>query len=333
MTVSSCTIVEEIEDGSFLCTCEEFNPIFAFLTLFFIYWPSINVIGTLLGPKTSGGIIGTWGIVLVVILTIGGFSSGILDLERGDGDKNETMAINETIFGNETLSESLMDEKRSMIYTAYMCLFIIMFTGLLLFARIPNQNIKISILSCGSWTLQFITIPMLLPICPIIFIIIKLLGVLKPKNKLLKAESTLGSRGEGIFEAAPQFTLQCYIVFLSMSSSWIQVISIITSSLSLSLPNIEQYVTARKEEFGPRSILKIIGVLGPAVLFKLLAVSLLVLFFREPADVFLLPLLIYFVPFAVCMAITNRSYNRSTYYYRSTTICKDLGSAVKSKNH
>ena len=330
MTGRTCTIVEEIEDDSYLYACEVFNPIFAFLTLFFIYWPSINVIGTLLGPKTSGDIIFTWGIVSIVMLTIGGFSSGILKFpDRKDGDKNETLTINGTVDGNGTLSESLMDEKWSnaeiMIATAYTCLFVILVTGMLL-ARIPgNKNIGISILSCGSWTLQFITIPMLLPICPIIFIIIKLLGVLKPKNKLLKAESTLGSRGEGIFEAAPQFTLQCYIVFLSMSSSWIQVISIITSSLSLSLPNIEQYVTARKEEFGPRSILKIIGVLGPAVLFKLLAVSLLVLFFREPADVFLLPLLIYFVPFAVCMAITNRSYNRSTYYYRSTTICKDFG--------
>ena len=75
------------------------------------------------------------------------------------------------------------------------------------------------------------------------------MALVKPNNQLLKAQSTLGSRGESILEAAPQFGLQCYIVFLSLTPlGWIKWISIITSALSLSLTNIEQYVTARLEE-------------------------------------------------------------------------------------
>ena len=87
--------------------------------------------------------------------------------------------------------------------------------------------------------------PLLLPFAPLIFIIIKFIGVVKPKNQILKAQSTLGSRGESLLEAAPQFAMQCYIVFSSMTTpGWIKC----TSALALSLRNIGDYVSSRLEE-------------------------------------------------------------------------------------
>ena len=75
------------------------------------------------------------------------------------------------------------------------------------------------------------------------------MGVVKPKNQFLKAQSTLGSRGESMFEAAPQFCLQCYIVLLNWKPlGWKKWASLVTSALTLSLTNIEHYVTSRLEE-------------------------------------------------------------------------------------
>ena len=90
---------------------------------------------------------------------------------------------------------------------------------------------------------------MLLPISPAIFLVLKGLTVFKPKCELLKIQSTMGSRGEAILEAAPQLALQCYIALNTLDPDWTHYFSIITSALTLSIPNIELYVTARSEEF------------------------------------------------------------------------------------
>ena len=44
-----CTFVEENGD-LYNFSCEEYNPMFASLTLTFIYMPSLNVLATLYGP-------------------------------------------------------------------------------------------------------------------------------------------------------------------------------------------------------------------------------------------------------------------------------------------
>ena len=129
-----------------------------------------------------------------------------------------------------------------------------------------------------SFFLQFLLFPLLLPSVPIIFLVTKLLSVFKPKNKFIQSQATIGSRGEAILEASPQFVLQCYVVFITLTPTWVQLLSIATSALTLSLPNIEHHVTARSEEFCPKSILKNIAVFLPASLFKILSVSILCVF-------------------------------------------------------
>ena len=160
------------------------------------------------------------------------------------------------------------------------------------------------------------------------------MGLVKPNNQFLKAQSTIGSRGESILEAAPQFGLQCYVVFLSLTPlGWIKWISITTSVLTLSLTNIEHYVTAREvklmtkmprepkntdfkglndlelktiDTFGPMSILKNIAIFLPQSLFKILAVSILGVFFNFAASSIVS---FHVLVLVVCLAITKRHYN------------------------
>ena len=159
-------------------SCEEYNPMFASLTLLFIYLPSLNVLATLFGPRTAGALGMVWGCAMFIV--------GV-------------------ILGLELESEAV----------TWFPGWAMMFLGMIM-------------LSTGIKSSQ---------------------DQGKPRNKMLKSQSAVGSRGESILEAAPQFALQCYIILFELTSQrWIKWFSISTSVLSLSLQNIEHYVTARIEE-------------------------------------------------------------------------------------
>ena len=147
----------------------------------------------------------------------------------------------------------------------------------------------------------------LLIISPAIFIIIKLLAIFKSGNTLLQIQATYGSRGEGILEAAPQLSLQLYIVLLSLKPTQNQVLSILTSAATISLPNIENFVSSRGGEFGFKPITKNIWVFLPASLFKILSVSLLAVFLR--GWVILLIVAIIILVFVFLWQSGNRYYN------------------------
>ena len=122
-------------------------------------------------------------------------------------------------------------------------------------------------------------IPLMI-LSPAIFIFIKLLAIFEAENTFVQSQSTYMSRGEAILEAAPQLCLQVSAAMLTMDPSFNQIFSIITSVATLSLPNIENYVTARGKEFGFDSIIKNIAVFLPASLFKVLSFSIICVFFR-----------------------------------------------------
>ena len=65
ITGRTCTFVEEYDD-SYKFSCDERNPMFAALTLLFIYSPSLNVLATLYGPRTAGILGAVWGLVIVI---------------------------------------------------------------------------------------------------------------------------------------------------------------------------------------------------------------------------------------------------------------------------
>ena len=219
----NCTLVLETEDG-YQFSCEEYNPMFAALTLLYIYLPSLNVIATLYGPRTAGLIGVVWGVISFGVSTFLGFYFG---MSLGGG------WIAWFLF---YLGLPVICLGSSMIFTHQ--------------KKILHKSFsKIKIL----FSLHLIFLPLLIPFSPFIFLFIKWLGVCKPNNELIKLQSTVGTKGEAILEAGPQIFLQCFIVLSTLSPDWKQMLSIITSSLSLSLPNIEHFVTAKLEEKSRRN--------------------------------------------------------------------------------
>ena len=140
---------------------------------------------------------------------------------------------------------------------------------------------------------------------PGIFIFIKFLAISKPKNDFVQSESMYGSRGEAILEAAPQMILQLYVVLVSMKPSENQFFSIITSAATLSLPNIEQFISARSGTFGFQLVIKNIFVFLPASLFKVLAISIICLYFT---GWIMLVILCIVILLSVCILLVNRCY-------------------------
>ena len=108
-------------------------------------------------------------------------------------------------------------------------------------------------------------------ISPVIFIAIKFLAIFKSGNALLQSQATYGSRGEEILEAAPQLGLQLYIVLTTLTPTTSQVLSIITSAATISLPNIENFVAARGGDFGFKSIVKNIPVFFVSSLYRIVS--------------------------------------------------------------
>ena len=209
-------------DGQDVCIeYVKYDYWFAILTLLFIYLPSVNVVATLYGPSTAGK--------ASVKVSLG-------------------MAV---VGGVCALIGYFMSDPTTSIIGWY---FVILSGGMLSmgFVNHFSSDTKNGEISRVHYLILFIP---LLIISPAIFIIIKLLAIFKSGNILIQSQATYGSRGEGILEAAPQLGLQLYIVMLSLSPSTNQVLSILTSAATISLPNIENFVSSRGGEFGFKPII------------------------------------------------------------------------------
>ena len=179
-TLEHCTLLNETEEG-FTFSCMEYNPWFASLTLAFIYLPSLNVIATLYGPLKAGLLGIVWGVVM---------------------------------FGLSFTDSWHVIMERVLVFLGGGMFFL----GLIMVAQsFKSLSVLRSLFSLSDFLISGFLFPLLLTLSPLIFICLKLISLLKPNNKLLKAQSKMGSRGESILEAAPQFALQCYIVLLSLS--------------------------------------------------------------------------------------------------------------------
>ena len=260
---------------------------FAMLTLAFIFLPSLNVIGALYGPRTAGRHGFVWGFLMAAVSGI--WFVCVVFKEYGS-------IITIMVEGSDTVEKFIIwgGDQAGLIGFTMIVSFTTMSLGLvMIFSErkvhpAENEINKPTIKGLfSSFIFHFLLFPLLLPFSPVIFLIIKGLAVLKPKSELLKMQSTMGSRGEAILEAAPQFALQCYIALFTLDPNWTHYFCIITSALTLSIPHIEQYVTARSEEFGPKSILKNIVVFCPGSLFRILVLAILGVFLNMWAGVLL----------------------------------------------
>ena len=207
-------------------SCMENDQNFAAFTLAFIYFPSLNILATLYGPFKVWIMGLVWGIVILIY--------GLSFSAEDDIDSE--------------ISSNLSERGMEMFFVFLGVEMMIL--GSIIWWQSPTRLTRQQLHSICSFSsiLFLFSFPLLLPIIPLIFLIIKILSLIKPNNKFLKAQATLGSRGESILEAAPQFGLQCYIVLLSMSPTWSQWFSLITSAITLSPANIEHYVTARLKD-------------------------------------------------------------------------------------
>ena len=258
---------------------------FSILTFAFIYMPSLNVITTTCGPSRAGKLGFIFGILMGIAGGLLAAFASIIYLhptEIKSKQKNLTSIEYILLYKTGLLSEETesWEDLLTLATWALMWLFLILGSSMIVLGvslqnshnRPPQGNIPLKII-------DLILFPILVPLSPMIFIFIKLLGVLKPKSQLLKHQSTVGSRAEALLESGPQLAVQLYIVLFRMSSNWNQSFSIFTSALSISISNIEHFVTARSEEFGPMSILKNICLFLPATFFKILSVSIIFLLF------------------------------------------------------
>ena len=227
-----------------MISCKKNDPWFAILTLFFIYLTCVNVIATLYGPKKAGMVGFVAGCVMLIVGGILGYIGYSLPSPVA-----AIMGWFMIILGDGVAGLGLC-----------LCWFVFGFSR-------PS-------------VIHFCLFIPLMILSPAIFIFIKLLAIFEAENTFVQSQSTYMSRGEAILEAAPQLCLQVSAAMITMDPSRQQLFSIITSVATLSLPNIESYVTARGGEFGFDSIIKNIAVFLPASLFKVLSFSIICVFFR-----------------------------------------------------
>ena len=249
-TTVTCSSINSTSNGQEQLDCTRYNYWFSILTLLFIYLPSVNVIATLYGPKTAGVVAFVEGIAMVILGAVLSITGHFVPSPRAAiaGWFIICLGVSVIGLGWVNLWSGHDNDNTYSKYDRYHFLFFI------------------PLLICS----------------PVIFIIIKLLAIIKANNQFIQSQSTYGSRGEAILEAAPQLGLQIYIILLSMSATEKQWLSIITSAATISLPLIENYIYVRSGdgEFGLKSNIKNILVFLPACLFKILSVSIMVLFLR-----------------------------------------------------
>ena len=115
--------------------------------------------------------------------------------------------------------------------------------------------------------------PILYLLSPLIFLTIKFMYFLRPNNKFIRAQSKIASLGESIMESTAQLVLQLSIIFLTMSASPMQCFSVVTSAMSLAIPNTEHYLRAYgKESF--KNLAKYFPLIFSNSLFKVLTLSM-----------------------------------------------------------
>ena len=222
-----------------------YHPWYTIYTLLFIYLPSVNVMATLYGPDTIGKVAKRTGIILAI-------TGAVL-----------------AAAGYYVLSPT----------TSVIGWFILFFGGLTTGLGWLHQHSGFFLTGdfkpCLYHYIFFI--PMVI-FSPVIFIFIKFMAILKQENRFLRCQSYYGSRGEAILEAAPQLGVQIYIALTRMKPSLNQKLAILTSAATVSVPIIENYVSARGMRFGFKAIIQNCWVFLPTSLFKVLSVSIICVF-------------------------------------------------------
>ena len=224
-------------------------------TLLFVYAPSVNIVGAIYGPRLGGFLAyGTWGLASATLICIGTavFTFIEHDLAHFIGIFLASLGMINFFTGIiQNNNRSFNPEKR------------------------PNSLRKL------KWdiTVRFFLYPVLYLMSPALFLFIKLQTILRPSSKLVKYQNMVCSRGECMYESTPQLCFQLYILLSSLQPSWTASLSMITSALSLSVPNIEKFLHSRGK-VDIWNILKYLPIFFFNSIFKVASLSIIFVFFK-----------------------------------------------------
>jgi len=240
-------------------SCEEHNYWYAVMTLTFIYLPLLNVISALFGKFKAGVLVFFWSVWSFIFVWRLSKRIGCCDGDVEDYLLQWSMfSVMIFMFGLSSAQlfyyafKICKGEKYSGLTLKY---FVTIFLSSIIFCFLP-------------------------PISPFILLLIEFVAVIKPNSKFIKSQVKIANRGESIFEATPQLILQLFIILFSGSASSSQVFSIVTSTASLCLPNIEDYLEARSKEFGIQQVMKNLFPFLTITLYKIFTFSIICMFFK-----------------------------------------------------
>ena len=271
-TARICSLESE-ENGIYNFSCVEHHYWYGIMTFVFIYAPCGATLAAMTGREFASVLCFAWGFIIAIVGFVLTYQVGV------------------SVF---TLSLGLF----------------LMFLGILLFAGSLTEAFMASVVDNENergehqrsidlfCIFLFITFPLIILVSPIIMVIIHTIALFQPESKFIKAQKMEVKKGESYLEARPQLILQMFVVMRTMQPSWKQQASIITSSLSICIVDVERYLEKKYGkygiEFGLNWIsLKCFLVHIPSSLFITVISSILLVFFE------LMSLLIWFAYFIV----------------------------------
>ena len=201
------------DTGLITYECWDKNIYFGILTLLFIYFPSSFTLAAVLGPSEAGRCSLTFGPIMIV----GGSISMYFSYGSVEKILGWTIGLFFVLLGLGSLT----------------------LAGHLVFQRWKNKS-QVSGQSQG-FRLKLLLFPLMYILSPLIFLYIKLLSIFKRDNKLMDHQKKMISTGEAVLEASPQYCLQMFILLHTLDPTPSQWFSIITSLITLNIPNIEKY--------------------------------------------------------------------------------------------
>ena len=247
-------------------TCWDKDYYYGWFTLLFIYLPACFTMSAVLGPQVTGWCSIIWGAVMITI--------GI----SGDSEENcfeESDGIDMCYIKFYVMLEGVVTFLLGLI---------------LIFQQWKNTKAMCSQMCSGSFLMKLLLFPLLFIFSPLIFIYINFLTIIKRDSKMVENQKKIASFGEAILEASPQYCLQMYVILHQLDPSWSQWFSIITSAVTLNIPNIEKYYEPHdlkeviKTKFKSKTIIK--NFLLPVLVMilntfgKILSISILTVFFQ-----------------------------------------------------
>ena len=255
-------VAYNLDTNSTTFTCWDRDYYYGLLTLMFIYLPATFTIAAALGPKDAGKCAVIWGTVMMIIAT---------ESDTSDDSEDSDMSSIEFILILGGLGTFLLG-----------CV--------LIFQQWRNTTSIFSEMLSLSFLIKFLLFPFLFIFSPLIFLYIKFLTIIKRDSKMIENQKKIASMGEAILEASPQYCLQMYIVLHTLDPTWSQWFSIITSVVTLNIPNIEKYYEPHelkdiiKKNFKSKTMIR--NILLPTLVIvlntfgKIMSISVSAVFFR-----------------------------------------------------